>query len=129
MPAARATLWSLHQDSATARKLTGGEDRSRHVIGGEVKDRRKRWDCACGLRLQLTDEQIRSGKETCPQCGAVVGDHASTTAGISAADTQLINIGDMARMAQEGVDVGVSGEWDTAKSGNTVSQSDDDRDL
>jgi hypothetical protein len=27
----------------------------------------------------------------------------------------MINIKDMARMAQEGVDVGVSGEWDTSE--------------
>ncbi len=33
---------------------------------------------------------------------------------LSAADTQMINIREMARMAQEGVDVEVSGEWDTS---------------
>jgi hypothetical protein len=28
----------------------------------------------------------------------------------------MINVGDMARMAQEGVDLAVSGEWDTSES-------------
>lgn len=31
----------------------------------------------------------------------------------SADDTQMVNIDEMARMAQEGIDVTVSGEWDT----------------
>ena len=113
----------------TARKLTDKDDRPRNVIGGDVKDRRTRWDCACGMRMLLTDEQIRSGKETCPQCGAVIGEDVSTDEGPSAADTQMINIGEMARMAQEGVDVGVSGEWDTTKDRHPVSRSDDERDL
>jgi hypothetical protein len=81
------------------------------------------------MRLLLTEEQIRAGKEICPQCGAAVGEHESTATGLSAADTQMINIGDMARMAQEGVDVGVSGEWDTEMSRERESRGTDDRDL
>jgi hypothetical protein len=34
---------------------------------------------------------------------------------ISAADTQMINIQDMARMAQDGISVEISGEWDTSE--------------
>lgn len=81
-----------------------------------MKERRRWRNCVCGMRVLSTDEQIRSGKMTCPVCGAVMGEDESADMDPSAADTQLINIGDMARMAQEGVDVGVSGEWDTASS-------------
>lgn len=93
-----------------------------------MKDRRTPWDCACGIHLNLTDEQIRSGEVTCPQCGAVVGEYMETDSGLTAADTQMINVGDMARMAQEGVDVGVSGEWDTTICNDSQSPSNDDRD-
>jgi hypothetical protein len=61
--------------------------------------------------LSLTKKQIDSGDEVCPDCGTRVGDFATT----SAADTQMVNIQDMARMAQEGIDVAASGEWDTSK--------------
>ncbi len=94
-----------------------------------MTDRRTWWDCICGTRRLMTDEQIKSGEEICPQCGAVVGEDADTDIGPSVGDTQLINIGDMARMAQEGVDVGVSGEWDTKMSRNAKSWRDDDLDV
>ncbi|MFH1114766.1 MAG: hypothetical protein V1792_12690 [Pseudomonadota bacterium] len=92
-----------------------------------MTDRQTWWNCSCGTRRLLTEERIKSGEENCPQCGAVVGEE--TDMGSSVADTQLINIGDMARMAQEGVDVGVSGEWDTTMAHNAKSSGDDDRDL
>jgi len=73
------------------------------------------WECACGARLSLSAEQVLSGKEICPQCGAVVGSTESQISGLSYGDTQMVNISEMARMAQQGVDVpDDSGEWDTS---------------
>jgi len=64
----------------------------------------------------MTAAQIESGKELCPHCGAPVGRSEKGTPTLSPSDTQMINVGDMARMAQEGVDLAVSGEWDTSES-------------
>lgn len=61
----------------------------------------------------MTASEVLSKKETCPQCGAVVGTEQSVARPASVSDTQMVNIGDMARMAQEGLDVTASGEWDT----------------
>ncbi|HMK33937.1 MAG TPA: hypothetical protein VK463_02640 [Desulfomonilaceae bacterium] len=69
------------------------------------------WDCICGRRVKLSDELAEGGKQYCPKCGTPVGDPALVTA----ADTQMVNIEEMARIAQEGIEVGVSGEWDTAQ--------------
>jgi len=72
------------------------------------------WECVCGASLRLTMEQITSGVELCPKCGTPVrsGGHESEDA--LASDTQMVSLDEMARMAQEGIDPSVSGEWDTA---------------
>lgn len=72
------------------------------------------WICACGERLPLSKDTGLSADFQCPFCGEriIVGDEADPS--FSASETQMINIQDMARMAQEGVDVGISGEWDTS---------------
>lgn len=73
------------------------------------------WTCSCGKRLKLTAAQIESGKDVCPHCGGPVGHDKNNPPALSPSDTQMINISDMARMAQEGIDPAVSGEWDTSK--------------
>jgi hypothetical protein len=97
--------------------------------GGDVKDRLTWWECACGMRVRLTEEQIQSKEEVCPQCGALVGVDQNEVSGPAAGDTQLINIGEMAQMAQDGVDLGVSGEWDTQMGPDPSRQRDDDYDC
>ncbi len=83
----------------------------RNGIGEKVK-KKQSLTCRCGHKLYLTDKQIQSCNHVCPACGSPVGDcHLP-----SAADTQMVNIKDMARMAQEGIEVTVSGEWDTTLS-------------
>lgn len=71
-------------------------------------------ECSCGNRFEVEEKQT----EVCPDCGAMVWQDVEYT-GLSAADTQTVNIRDMAKMAQDGVDVSISGEWDT--SGDTDS--------
>jgi hypothetical protein len=66
-------------------------------------------ECSCGKKFEVEEKQT----EVCPDCGAMVWQDTGYT-GLSAADTQTVNIRDMARMAQDGVDVSVSGEWDTS---------------
>lgn len=56
---------------------------------------------------------MRSGLEACPGCGAVVDESSGFEYSPSAEDTQMVNIDEMARMAQEGIDVSITGEWDT----------------
>ncbi len=62
----------------------------------------------------MSAERVKSGLESCPACGCVIGSLSADSCSPSVADTQTINVKDMARMAQEGVDVDVSGEWDTS---------------
>jgi hypothetical protein len=67
--------------------------------------------CFCGSVIEQADPQNSSSESLCPSCGAVT---ATDVADLSAADTQMLNISEMARMAQEGVDPSaVSGEWVT----------------
>jgi len=91
-----------------------------------VKERPAWWQCACGARLRLTPSQILSKQEVCPKCGAVVGSKQSVAWGSTSSDTQMISISEMARMAQEGLDVAASGEWKTEV---MVDAEDDDDDL
>ncbi|MGB6066702.1 MAG: hypothetical protein WBG50_18005 [Desulfomonilaceae bacterium] len=74
------------------------------------------WECTCGNRLSVSAERVKSGLEICPRCGVVIGSTCGNSCAPSVADTQTINIREMARMAQEGIDVEVSGEWDTSDS-------------
>ncbi|MGO9569969.1 MAG: hypothetical protein ACLP5H_20755 [Desulfomonilaceae bacterium] len=72
------------------------------------------WKCPCGNRVSVSAERIKLGLETCPSCGRVIGSPNENDSPPSVADTQTINVRDMARMAQEGIDVDVSGEWNTS---------------
>jgi hypothetical protein len=78
-----------------------------------VKGKETWWQCACGARLEITASQVLSKKRVCPQCGAVVGSDQTEDEGLSLSDTQMVSMAEMARIAQEGLEVGTSGEWDT----------------
>ncbi|MFC1834273.1 hypothetical protein ACFL2Q_06005 [Thermodesulfobacteriota bacterium] len=74
------------------------------------------WECTCGEGFELTPEEAESGDKRCPFCGARLGGLDSEPRKITGPEeTQMINVREMARMAQEGVDVSISGEWDTTK--------------
>jgi len=75
------------------------------------KDDESQWDCICGNKVELSKDHQESGRQFCPECGAPVGDPSIVTP----ADTQTVNIREMARIAQEGIEVGISGEWDVSK--------------
>lgn len=66
--------------------------------------------CPCGLYVDLTQDQFEKGDAHCPACGTSIdrGQMEEWNA-----DTQMVNLQEMARMAQEGVGVASSGEWDT----------------
>jgi hypothetical protein len=82
--------------------------------GGDMKKEHYVWQCPCGSRTEVSAERVKLGLERCPNCGCVVGTPSENSCSPSVADTQTINVKDMARMAQEGIDVDVSGEWNTA---------------
>lgn len=71
------------------------------------------WQCDCGTRVRLPAGQKQPEKVVCPQCGAEMGSNAKVLSEESAGDTQMVNIAEMARMAQEGLDIAASGEWET----------------
>jgi hypothetical protein len=66
--------------------------------------------CFCGALLEPAEGEFGSDAAVCPQCGAV---RTQQPTDVSVADTQQVNIAEMARMAQEGVDPATSGEWIT----------------
>jgi hypothetical protein len=68
------------------------------------------WQCQCGQRSQLSREQLDRGTEVCPHCGKTVG---AGSAECTVGDTMIMNVGEMARIAQAGVELSTSGEWDT----------------
>jgi len=72
------------------------------------------WICSCGKRLPVTKDQVLLAPLLCPDCGKSISPSDTEDAYLAASETQTINIEEMARMAQDGVDIGVSGEWDTA---------------
>jgi hypothetical protein len=73
------------------------------------------WKCPCGELVQATVDEVMHGRVRCPGCGLVVlPGHDDDRSGSSLEETQMINLEDMESMAQKGVDVSVSGEWDTS---------------
>jgi hypothetical protein len=85
------------------------------VTGATVKRDSDWCICSCGERLPLSKAAEPPAHVHCPHCGLSIILDDEEEPGFSASETQMINIKDMARMAQEGVDVGVSGEWDTSE--------------
>ncbi len=78
-------------------------------------------ECLCGKKVTAPAEGLNEGAK-CPSCGALLSG-SEEKCGISLGDTQMVNIHEMAQMAQDGVEVGISGEWDTRK--HCTSKSDD----
>ncbi len=62
--------------------------------------------------MEISEVCFDSDSEVCEACGAII-DRSAGVCSFSVADTQMVNIQEMAKMAQEGIDVSVSGEWDT----------------
>ncbi len=73
------------------------------------------WECACGKRLRLPLDRIFNGKTVCPECGEPVGIGSGEPTQPDLSDTQTVDLREMAQMAQEGVGVDTSGEWDTGE--------------
>lgn len=74
---------------------------------------RKTRRCKCGKRITVPEGSTEIA--ICPQCGAAVDAQGNfTSSHLSSGDTQMVNLKEMARMAQEGIDVSSSGEWDTS---------------
>jgi hypothetical protein len=82
--------------------------------GGDMKKDKYLWQCPCGNRVSVSAERVKLGLESCPKCGRVIESPSEKSSSSSVADTQTINVREMARMAQEGIDVDVSGEWNTS---------------
>ncbi len=85
------------------------------------------WKCACGKYFQATKREILSGEKRCPRCGARVKlsqEHSGPVPPAGLDETQMVDLREMARMAQTGVDVSVSGEWDTEVVGSTDQKKD-----
>jgi len=78
-----------------------------------VKEQSDVWECACGNKLHISLEKILSEKPVCPKCGAPVGWERGEPHPPDMSDTQAVDLRDMAHMAQEGIGVATSGEWDT----------------
>lgn len=75
--------------------------------------------CKCGKRIKVPEGSTEI--VVCPQCGSTVdaqGNIASSH--LCSGDTQMVNLKEMARMAQEGIDVSMSGEWDTSQGGSVA---------
>jgi hypothetical protein len=67
--------------------------------------------------VEASREEVAGGEKLCPKCGrAIELPEEESLSATWAEETQLVNLRDMARMAQEGIEVGVSGEWDTSES-------------
>jgi hypothetical protein len=74
------------------------------------------WKCSCGEMLDMVvEDQATAGKQ-CPVCG-LTSSPKEEDPGPAVSDevTQRLDLGEMARLAQQGVGPGeMSGEWDTS---------------
>jgi hypothetical protein len=64
--------------------------------------------------VRVMEDLLKAGRAVCPECKSILDPSLMDVPEVSAADTQTINIEEMARMAQEGVEMDTSGEWDTS---------------
>lgn len=78
--------------------------------------------CACGASLDKSRWDEAKQEMICQKCGAITTPQLTA---LSGADTEMLSVADMARIAQDGVDVSISGEWDT--SGSKASKKPDRR--
>jgi len=82
------------------------------------------WKCKCGQLVEATADEVMKGEARCPTCGAALSPgRENDRSAPSLEETQTIKLEDMARMAQTGVDVGISGEWDTSAADETKEKS------
>lgn len=74
------------------------------------------WRCSCGNYLQYPEEQVMLGTARCPHCGSRIPPGQKETVQRGGPDeTLMVDLGDMAEMAQDGLDLAVSDEWDTSE--------------
>ncbi len=64
--------------------------------------------------MKVVEDVLKSGRAICPKCKNILDPSPMGIPEESVADTQTINIEEMARMAQEGIEIETSGEWDTS---------------
>ena len=82
-------------------------------MGEEVSIGELYWECSCGQRLQVNPKEDVSRQRLCPECGSPMTLAPEQPALSETDETLRVDVHDMAKLAQEGVDVGLSGEWDT----------------
>lgn len=96
-----------------------------------MKDQESWWTCSCGEKISLKLPKGKKGERICPNCGAILTEGNQNNKGPrrhdSTGDTQMLDLSEMAKMAQEGVDVQVSGEWVTPLSKKKRKSSEGDK--
>ncbi len=84
-------------------------------MGEEVSVGEPYWECSCGRRWRANPDENLLEERLCPQCGSpMMVTHEEQPSLADTDETLRVELQDMAKLAQEGVDVGVSGEWDTS---------------
>lgn len=84
------------------------------------------WECSCGRRRRANPEEDLSEQRLCPQCGLPMTVTHEEPSLSETEETVRVNLHDMAKLAQEGVDVGLSGEWDTTPFADDENRPEDD---
>lgn len=84
-------------------------------MGEKVETGMAWWECSCGQHALAKPGEDLSRKKICPNCRSVMVVSHDDPALSDADETLRVDTQDMARIAQEGVDVTVSGEWDTTQ--------------
>jgi len=65
--------------------------------------------------VQASEREVRSVSKMCPACGSPLQlDQEAGSPSPGLQETQVIKLREMAQMAQDGIEVGLSGEWDTS---------------
>ncbi len=80
-----------------------------------MENRQNWWVCSCGERVMVKPARPGIGGALCPRCGSLVEPPSEDqpTDSSSTDETMMLDIGEMARIAQNGVDPAISGEWVT----------------
>jgi len=82
-----------------------------------VKEESEVWECTCGKQLRISLEEIVKEKRVCPECGEPITWEREAPCLPDPSDTQAVDVRAMAQMAQNGIGVATSGEWDTSDEG------------
>jgi DNA replicative helicase MCM subunit Mcm2 (Cdc46/Mcm family) len=95
-------------------------------MDGTVKTDLMNWKCLCGAGLKASVEDVALGTVKCPDCGAAVSPEQQEIDDFSDSDdTQMVSLQEMAQMAQDGVDLDVSGEWNTSPPSDSPHEKED----